>query len=262
VTGLPAEVSVYYRSLGGPDSALVKPDVRMHAASTMKVPVLIQLVLDDAGGRLHLTDSLEVTNAFTSIVDGSAYALDPGSDSDSTLYGRVGERVRVLDLAELMVTWSSNLATNVLIREVDAARVTATMRGLGADSIEVLRGVEDMPAFEAGLSNTTTARDMGVIMSALGWGRVGGAEASAAMLDILARQHFREMIPAGVPAGTRVANKGGWITGIRHDVAVVFPEGHPPYALVVLTRGFEDVTDAEATAARVSRIVHAHHISS
>jgi beta-lactamase class A len=228
----------------------------------MKVPVLIQLVLDDAEGRLLLTDSIEVTNRFASMVDGSPYQLDAGSDSDSTLYQRVGERVIVLDLAELMITWSSNLATNVLIREVGAPRVTATMRSLEADSIEVLRGVEDIPAFEAGLSNTTTARDMGIIMSALGAGRIGGADASEAMMDILSRQHFREMIPAGVPAGTRVANKGGWITGIRHDVAVVFPDGHPPYALVVLTRGFEDVADAEATAADVSRIVFAHHTTS
>lgn len=254
-----AEVSVYYRSLGEADSALVNADVRMHAASTMKVPVLIQLVLDDADGVRSLDDSIRVTDQFRSILDGSPFRLDPASDSDSTLYGRIGEQVRVAELAELMITVSSNLATNLLIQEVGAERVTESMRSLGADSIQVLRGVEDIPAFEAGMSNTTTARDLGVIMAALGMRRVGTEDACDLMLDILARQKFREMIPSGVPSGTRVANKDGWITEIRHDAAIVYPDDAPPYVLVVMTRGFQDRLDAEALAVRVSEAVWAHH---
>jgi beta-lactamase class A len=253
------DVSVYYRSLGGPDSALVNADVRMHAASTMKVPVLIQLVLDDAEGTRSLGDSIEVTDRFRSILDGSTYRLDPNSDSDHALYDRIGELVEVAELAELMITVSSNLATNLLIEEVGAERVTQTMRALGADSIQVLRGVEDIPAFEAGLSNTTTARDLGVIMAALAARRVGTAEACELMLDILSRQQFREMIPAGVPQGTRVANKDGWITEIRHDAAVVYPNDAPPYVLVVMTRGFLDPSEAEAAAVRISELVWDHH---
>lgn len=253
------DVSVYYRSLGEPDSALVNADVRMHAASTIKVPVLIQLVLDDAEGTRSLSDSIEVTDRFRSILDGSSYRLDPSSDSDSTLYDRIGERVEVAELAELMITVSSNLATNLLIEEVGATRVTQTMRALGADSIQVLRGVEDIPAFEAGLSNTTTARDLGTIMTALAAKRVGTTEACDLMVDILSRQQFREMIPAGVPTGTRVANKDGWITEIRHDAAIVYPNGAPPYVLVVMTRGFQDPSEAEAAAVRISEAVWAHH---
>lgn len=253
------EVAVYYQDLGTGDVVAVNADVRMHAASTMKVPVLIQLVLDDQAGLRSLSDPVVVTDRFASIVDGSEYTLDPGSDSDSTLYARVGHVVEVRDLAELMITVSSNLATNLLVQVVDAQRVTATMRALGADSIDVLRGVEDIPAFEAGLSNTTTARDLGVILAALAGGSVGNAQASAEMLDILSRQQFRTMIPAGVPTGTRVANKEGWITGIRHDAAVVFPDGAAPYVLVVLTRGFPDPLLAEGVAVRISGTVYEFH---
>jgi len=44
-----------------------------------------------------------LVNQFGSIVDGSPYALDVNSDSDSTLYHRIGERVAVDTLLRLMI---------------------------------------------------------------------------------------------------------------------------------------------------------------
>lgn len=254
-----AEISVYYRSPERGDSILIRPDVRMHAASTMKVPVLLQLYLDQEAGRLDLDDFLIVETSFRSIADGSRYELDRGSDSDSTLYARAGEKVALRELADLMITRSSNLATNLLIREVDAGRVTTTMRRLGADSMEVLRGVEDIPAFEAGLNNRTTARDLGVLFRALIAGTVASDASRDEMIGILERQRFRDKIPAGLPAGVRVANKTGWITGISHDAAVVYPPADPPYVLVVLTRGIQDQDEAAGVVAEVSRQVWRYH---
>jgi beta-lactamase class A len=257
-----AEVSVYYRSLdaahGEDDGLRVRADVRMHAASTMKVPVLLQLYLDHETGRLSLDDSLEVRTGFRSIVDGSPYELDRTADSDSTLYDHAGEPRPLRELARLMIARSSNLATNLLIDLVDARRVTATMRSLGADSIDVLRGVEDLPAFEAGLNNTTTARDLGILFEALGRGRIASEASRREILGILEQQEFRDKIPAGLPAGVRVANKTGWITGISHDAALVFPPARAPYVLVVLTRGAE-AEAAERLIAGVSRLVWEHH---
>lgn len=262
-----AEVSVYYRSLGArADSVLVRADVRMHAASTMKVPVLLQLFLDRDQGLRSLEDSLPVRTTFASIVDGSPYELDRGSDSDTTLYAREGQHATLRELATLMITRSSNLATNLLIDELDPQRVTGTLRALGADSMVVLRGVEDLPAFEAGLSNTTTARDLGRVFLALAPGAPAGAVPGALsevsreeMRAILERQEFRSKIPAGLPAGVRVANKTGWITGISHDAALVFPPADPPYVLVVLTRGVQETETAESLIAEVSRRVWMRH---
>lgn len=255
------EVSVDYRDLGSGEALRLSPDIRMHAASTMKVPVMIQLFLDRDEGRLSLDDSLVVKTTFPSIVDGSPYALSAESDSDSTLYALEGQNVTYRHLIELMITYSSNLATNILIEAADAERVTASMKGMGADSIQVLRGVEDGPAFRAGLSNTTTARDLTTIMAALGKGEVGSPETSREMLEVLARQHWRTKIPALLPAGTRVAHKTGRITGISHDCGVVFPEETPAYALTILTRGFEDPEVADALAARISREIYDFHIA-
>jgi len=258
-----AEVGLYYRSLGGDgDSLALDADLRMHAASTMKVPVMMQLYLDQEAGLRSLDDSLVITRTFHSIVDGSTFDLPEGSDSDTTYYGRVGERVPVRDLVERMITWSSNLATNLLIETVDPRRVTATLRELGADSMNVLRGVEDLKAFDAGQNNTTTARDLGVVMAAVATSPRFSDAARQEMLTTLEHQHFRENIPAGLPEGTRVANKTGWITGHNHDAAVVFPDEAPPYVLAVLTRGIEDQQVAAALVADLSRRVWAYHLRS
>jgi beta-lactamase class A len=255
-----AEVGLYYRSLApGGDSVTIDADVRMHAASTMKVPVMMRLFLDDQEGIRSLDSEVEITRTFHSIVDGSTFELPMDSDSDTTFYGRVGERVPERELLDRMITWSSNLATDILIERVDPRRVTAMLREMGADSMEVLRGVEDLKAFEAGMSNTTTARDLGVVMAAV-QGSPRFTEASREeMLRILERQHFRENIPAGLPEGTRVANKTGWITAHNHDAAIVFPPDAPPYVLAVMVRGIEDQGVAAALVADLSRQVWAFH---
>jgi beta-lactamase class A len=255
-----AEVGLYYRSLApGGDSVAIDADLRMHAASTMKVPVMMRLYLDQAEGTRTLDDPVMVTRTFRSIVDGSPFDLPADSDSDTTFYGRVGDRVPARDLLDRMITWSSNLSTNILIQEVDARRVTAMLREMGADSMEVLRGVEDLKAFEAGLSNTATARDLGIVMAQVATGDRFRASDREEMLAVLERQHFRENIPAGLPAGTRVANKTGWITAHNHDAAVVFPPDAPPYVLAVMVRGIESQEEAAALVARLSERVWAHH---
>lgn len=258
ITESGAEVGVYFRMVDGSDSLTVNPDLRMHAASTMKVPVMIQLFRDSDDGTFSITDSIEVKNTFSSIVDGSPFEMLGDVDSDQDIYELVGLRIPVENLIHRMITMSSNLATNILIEFADAERVTATMRTLGADSIEVLRGVEDLVAFEAGLSNTTTARDLGVIFTALANGTAAGEASTEAMLEILSEQHFANKIPAGLPEGTHVANKTGNITRISHDAGIIYPEGGDPYVLAVLVRGIDDADESAALIAEISRLVFEH----
>jgi beta-lactamase class A len=251
------EVAVALIDLESGDSLLREAHTVMHAASTMKVPVMLELFRAADAGRLRLDDSVVVRNEFRSIADGSRYSLSPDDDSDRALYERIGEGVAVRELIERMVTRSSNLATNLLIDAADPARIARTLDSFGASEVRVLRGVEDGPAYAAGMNNTTTAYGMMKVMEAIARGRAASPAATAEMLAILERQEFREMIPAGLPAGTRVANKTGWITGIHHDAAIVLPEGRAPYVLVVLTRGFRDTAAARATASEISARVYA-----
>ena len=249
------EVGLALLDLRSGDSLWSNAAWRVHAASTMKVPVLIELARRVDAGRYGWDWPVLVHNEFRSIVDGSPYRLNPADDSDTTLYAREGQRVPARELARLMIDWSSNLATNLLVAELGAPEIQAAARRLGADSIVVLRGVEDQKAFDAGLINSTTARDLAVLLAAIARGRAASDSSTALMLEILGHQEFRDGIPAGVPPGTRVASKTGNITGVNHDAAIVFPPARAPYVLVILTRGFADQPAAEAYMAGVSRAV-------
>ena len=253
-----AQVGLAYFDLDTRDSLFINPDSSFHAASTMKVPVMIELFRRAAVGGFSMSQSLLVVNQFASIVDGSPYALDIGSDSDSSLYQRVGQRVRVDTLLRLMITRSSNLATNTLIALVGAEQTTQTMRGLGAQRIQVLRGVEDQKAFDKGMINTTTARDLAIILRALEQGTAAPPEATRSMRQILLAQEFNEKIPAGVPSGVPVAHKTGEITAHSHDAAIVYPPGRKPYVLVVLSRGIQDGSRASKLIADISRMIYGH----
>src|SRR5256714_8707921 len=175
-----AHVGIAYVDLGSPDTLFINPDSSFHAASTMKVPVMIELFRRAHSGSFRMDQGLLMVNQFASLADGSRFTLDVGSDSDSTLYNRIGERVRVDSLLRLMITRSSNFATNTLITLVGADAVTRTMRALGATRIQVLRGVEDGKAFERGLNNTVTARDLAIVLRAIEAGRAASAAATRA----------------------------------------------------------------------------------
>jgi len=251
-----ALVAVAYYDPVTRDTLLLDGLRRYHAASTMKVPVLIELARRVDAGEFRWDQTILVRNSFRSIVDGSEYQLNLADDSDSSLYAEEGHELSIDRLARLMITRSSNLATNLLITRLDPARVNATAHGLGADSILVLRGVEDGKAFERGLNNTTTARDLALLLDAIARGRAATRPGCDRMLDYLLAQEFNNGIPAGLPPGVKVAHKTGDITGASHDAAIVYPQGRGPYVLVVLTKGYNKQADAERLMADLSRLVY------
>jgi beta-lactamase class A len=228
----------------------------------MKIPVMLEVLRAVETGRLHLDQGILLVNRFHSIVDGSPYTLDAGSDSDSLMYTRVGQRVTVRELLERMIVRSSNLATNALIALVGADHANATAHALGASRIRVLRGVEDDKAFAAGMNNTTTSADLAVLLERIERNDALGPESARLMKEILLRQEFNDEIPAGLPPGTPEAHKTGSITATLHDAAIVYPPGRAPYVLVVLTRKIPDEATARTLIADVSRLVWTHATSS
>jgi beta-lactamase class A len=117
----------------------------LHAASTMKVPVLLELYRRAAAGEIRLMTAMPVRNRFRSIADTSHYSLATGDDSEHALYDLVGGTATFRDLARRMIVRSSNLATNILIDTLGAERVQATADRVGGEGMRVLRGVEDGP---------------------------------------------------------------------------------------------------------------------
>jgi len=252
----PGTFALAFKDLSTGEELLINARDSFHAASTMKTPVLIELYKQATAGKFALSDSIEVVNTFYSIVDSSTYSLSIDDDSESKLYDQIGMKRTIADLAYDMIIFSSNLATNIVIGLVDAREVTQSMRELGAPEIEVLRGVEDIKAFEQGLSNSTTAYDLLVIYEKLAKGEVVSPEASEEMIDILLDQQFNDIIPAQLPEDVKVAHKTGSITGVHHDSGIVFlPDGRK-YILVILSKQLGDFDAGTERMANVSKIVY------
>jgi len=248
-----AEVAVAFRMLDGSTELLIDGDKPFHAASTMKVPVMIELFRQAEAGTVKLEDPLPIVNEFKSIVDGSTYQLSVGDDSDREVYAKVGKTMTLRELCEAMITVSSNFAANLLIEKLGVENIRKTVTRLGADGMQLLRGVEDQKAFDKGLNNTTTARGLMVLLEKIAHGQAVSKAADVQMVEILERQHFNDGIPAGLPAGTTVAHKTGTITRIHHDAAIVY--GPKPYVLVLLVRGLEDQKASASVMAQISKAV-------
>ena len=99
--------AVAYRNLASGEEILINEKINFHAASTMKTPVLIEAYKQANAGNFSINDSLTVKNEFRSIVDGSAYSLDPKDDSETELYTKAGRKVKIYDLLYLMASKSS-----------------------------------------------------------------------------------------------------------------------------------------------------------
>jgi beta-lactamase class A len=249
-----ADASVAFRLLDGSAELMHRPDVEYHAASTMKVPVMIELFRQARSPRIKLDDQIPVVNEFHSIVDGSVYTLSVGEDSDAEVYKRVGGRMSYRELCEAMITVSSNFAANLLIERLGARNIQNTVNRLGAPGMHVLRGVEDDKAFEKGLNNTTTSRALLTLLEKIARGAAVDKAASDEMIEILKRQTVKDRIPAGLPPGVAVAHKTGEITSVRHDAGIVF--ARRPFVLVVLVRGVQDEKVSSALIANITRVLY------
>jgi beta-lactamase class A len=248
-------VAVAYVDLRSGDHILIEPDLPFHPASVFKVCVLMEIHRQAKTGAFGLDDSIEVGNSFRSIADGSAFSVRAKDDSESTLYDRIGSRATIRELAGLMITRSSNLATNILIALVTAPAVTTFMHELGASGLEVLRGPEDNVAYARGFNNVVTARGLLVILDRLARREVVSEPASIEMIELMSRQTFNDGISRPLPEDAVVAHKTGWNDRLYHDAAIVYPPGATPYVLVVLTRGLPEETEGPALVQAISAAV-------
>jgi len=257
IDNINGSIAVAYVNLDHPgDTLYINADRMYHAASTMKTPVMIEAYRQAYDGGITIMDSVYVHNEFKSIVDGSLYSIDRQRDSGSDFHDQIGSYVPMRDVIYNMTILSGNLATNLVIDIVGAEHVMRTMRELGADNIEVLRGVEDMLAFQNGMNNRTSARDLAILFEHLARGSAVSPEMDGDMIAILKDQEFRSMIPAGLPDNAVVAHKTGSITGINHDSGIVYlPDGRS-YVLVILTGDLENNEDGIQAGAEISRIIY------
>jgi beta-lactamase class A len=234
----------------------INPARWFHAASTIKVPVLLGVYDAIEQYRFDPISRVHVRNRFISVVDGRPYRVPRSSDANAEVQAAIGRMLTVHELAEHMIVTSSNLATNLLLDLVGIEAARASLARLHVSGIDLRRGVEDESAWEAGINNRVTAAGLCETLRLVEEGKAISADASKAMLDILHQQRFRSGIPAGLPEDARVAHKTGEISTVAHDAGIVYLDGRDAYVVVILTEWAPDVNARQETIARISRAVY------
>jgi beta-lactamase class A len=227
-----------------------------HAASTIKLAVLLGVFAAIHERKLLPQSRLHVRNRFRSAFDGSSFRVSSERDADSEVQGSIGKSMRVRDLARNMIIRSSNLATNLLLDLLGIEYLQHVLEQQGLSGIDLRRGVEDELSFEHGINNRVTADGLVQLLRLIAEARAFTPEISQQMLDILHDQEFRSGIPAGLPANARVAHKTGEISTIAHDAGVVYLPHRRPYVVSILSEWEPETSGRSPTIAAASYLVY------
>jgi len=265
---IPGTISVWCAPAGSPTPAYARlADETHYAASTMKVALLAALYRAAESGVLDLDAPVPVINDFASAKPGAPrFANRPSQDADGDVWALLGQTATLRWLAGRMIVRSSNFATNLMLGHVGLPAVGEVLRLAGSIHSRVERGIDDSDARAAGLDNRVTARDLAMLLGMIATGaraasdhtgeptsgRLASPGACEAMLEVLSANEHLEDLAAGLPPGTRIAHKNGWVDGVRHGAGIVFPRDAPPYAIVVCSTTPLADADAAALIARIA----------
>lgn len=240
----------------------VNGDRWFHAASTIKVAILVAFAAAIDEGRFELRSRLAVRNRFLSLVNGEPYRIAASRDANAVVHAHIGRTMTVGELARHMIITSSNLATNLVLDLVGIDQARRVLSRLGVDGIELRRGVEDDRAFAAGMNNQVTPDGLLQLFDRLHRGQAASPAMTAWMLETLADQEFASGIPAGLPEdirrGSRIAHKTGEISTAAHDAGLVFLPDGTCYAVAILTEVPDGSSPSQQAIARIARAVYDH----
>ena len=247
LAAVPGTASVYCARLGSAPAYQRLPDAPHYAASTMKAAVLAATYRLAEAGALDLDAELAVHDEFDSVApQGNRFAMKRSYDNDDAVWAKLGGTAPLRWLLRRMIIRSSNLATNLVLERVGLAAVAHAWHDSGGTVAVTARGIEDYAAQRADISNIVTAADLARLLAAIAERRIASRASCDEMMSVLLAQECGEDLAAGLPPGTRIAHKNGWVDGIRHGVGVVLPDDAPPYVIAVCTTS--QLPDAEACA--------------
>jgi beta-lactamase class A len=262
---MPGTISVWCGAPGRSPAYARLPDAPHYAASTMKVAVMVAAYRLAESGRLDLDADIPVHDEFPSALgDGTTYRSTADYDNDPQPWERIGRTAPLRWLIRRMIVRSSNLATNLVLERVGLEAVAEVWAAVGARHSAMARGIQDYAADNAGLSNVVTARDLAALMATVYLGArwpshrdevLASPKACEEMLSVLLAQEVTDDVVRGLPPGTAVAHKNGWVDGIRHSAAVVMPTDAPAYVLVTCVSaplGEKEACDLVAQVAAAS----------
>jgi len=215
-------VSLYYRPLEGGCAMAHNENEPLLAASVIKIPIMVEAFRRFEEGSLNPADVHVLREAEKMPSCGALNRMHDGLE------------VSLHDLVELMIVLSDNTATNILIDLLGIENVNHTMRTYGLTISTLRRKLFDRAGHAAGIENTVTAREMGMLLEMMYAGTLVSPEASREMLEILRNQKLNGKMPFFLkPRGIASAHKTGEDDGITHDVGIVF--ARKPFVLCMLS---------------------------
>lgn len=213
----------------------MRGDVVMPTASLIKLPVMVEAYRQVAAGKVKLDQRIEVSK--DDMVQGSGIL---------TSHFSPGTTISLRDAIRLMIVYSDNTATNLVIDAIGLPATTVAMKQLGFPETQL-----NAKVFRRDLSiapersekyglGSTTAQDMVNLLTQLKRGELASSEATAAMLDHLVHCDDKSRFPLLLPAKIKVAHKTGSVTRVRTDAGLLIgPEC--TIALCVLTDNNKDI---------------------
>jgi beta-lactamase class A len=241
--GFDGAMGIAVKDLAGGETFGVNADSVFPQASSIKIPILIELYRQAQAGTLKLEERVELKRE---LMTGGSGVLQRFGEGTSALSLR--------DLAVLMIVLSDNTATNILIDRVGMANVNATLDRLGLARTRLQRRMMDAAAQRASRENLSTPREMTALLELLHAGKILDAAHTAAVLEIL-KYPKTTALRRGLPANVELANKPGGIAGVACDSGIVLLAGRA-FAISVMTTYDKDTDAAERAISDVSRRVY------
>jgi beta-lactamase class A len=248
IQGFPGSVSLYAENLDTGISYALRADAPVPTASTIKLPIMVELFAQASEGKLDWNQKLMLTDA------------DKVSGSGVLTELSAGDALPIRDLMHLMIVVSDNTATNLILDRIGGNAVNVRMAQLGLKQTAVMRkimqtrlfpdphatphpeGVTDegkKPGNDQWGTGRSCPRDMGLLLEKLYRGELVSKAASAEMIGVLKRQHDHDGVGRDM-TNTVIASKSGALDHLRSDVAIVY-SAHGPIAMAVTINNIPQV---------------------
>ncbi len=238
----PGTVGIAVEDLATGEMSGVNASASLPAASTIKIPVMVEVFRQMSLGSIDLNTRVHLTAADRDWGWGDMADATPGTSRT------------VAQLLRLMIDESDNTATNMLIRLVGRTHVNQTMANLGLRKTRLgdyIRSATD----DIRYALRSSPRDMVKLLDDIAREKLVDEWSSREMLTILAGQTHNSLLPVPLPADVKIAHKTGSLHDTLDDVGIVYHD-QEPYVIAVMTTRLADLEDGRRFIHRVSRIAY------
>lgn len=240
-------VGILFKDLSSGETWGINSDLAFNPASVIKLPIMAEVFHQKELGHLSLDDVVVLQNS------------DRLPGAGDLQYFSQGKPFSVKRLVELMICNSDNTATQMLIRTIGTKNINDYMLNLGLTSTYIRD--KTMMTKKIPNQNTTSPRDMMVLLEKIYKGDLVSSESSAQMLAILKKQHHRWGIPRYLPNDVTVANKTGSVDGVRNDVALLITPGKTSI-LCIFSMGLPERRSSSIMVSNIAKMVYEHWVNS